>query len=481
MLTLLLVLIPFLGGLLSFGFNGKSSRGFAFLISLATLAISILTLFVWQGNPGSLQMDVPWMSELGCHFHLGMDGMGAMLMLLTAIAYVIIFLASWDHDFPNANSFFGLMLLTEAGLMGVFSAYDALLFYMFWELVLIPVYFLSSIWGGEKRIQATFKFFVYTFLGSLLMLVGIIYLYLQTPGTHSFEWSAFRHLSLSHSVQIGLFLLLFVAFAIKMPMFPFHTWQPDTYEQAPTPVTMVLSAIMVKMGLFGVIRWVLPIVPAGAAYWAHSVVVLSVIGIVYASCLAIVQSDLKRLFAYASIAHMGLMCATLFSSTEIGIQGVMVQMFNHGIIILGLWIFVEILEQRLDTRNIRDLGGLATIAPKLAIAVVIVCLGNVALPLSSGFVGEFLMFSGLYLYSPWLMAVAGLGIILSAVYILGMIQKSFYGKTNEITAQLQDLRTNEWVALAIVIALIVVFGVYPKPMLNLVHQTTSTLMATTGN
>ena len=264
-------------------------------------------------------------------------------------------------------------------------------------------------------------------------------------------------------------------------MFPFHTWQPDTYEQAPTPVTMVLSAVMVKMGLFGVIRWVLPIVPAGAAYWAHYVVVLSVIGIVYASCLAIVQTDLKRLFAYASIAHMGLMCATLFSNSEIGIQGVMVQMFNHGIIILGLWIFVEILEQRLETKNIRDLGGLATIAPKLAIAVVIVCLGNVALPLSSGFVGEFLMFSGLYLYSPWLMAVAGLGIILSAVYILGMIQKSLYGKTNEFTAQLKDLKPNEWMAFAIVIALIVVFGVYPKPMLDLVHQTTSTLMTVTGN
>ena len=481
MLTLLLVLIPFLGGLLSFGMKGKSSRIFAFLISLGTLAISLVTLFVWRGNPDSLQIDVPWISELGSRFHLGMDGMGAMLMLLTAISYVVIFLSSWNHDFPKSNSFFGLMLLTEAGLMGVFSAYDALLFYMFWELVLIPVYFLSSIWGGERRIQATFKFFVYTFLGSLFMLVGIIYLYLQTPGTHSFEWSAFRHLSLSNSVQVGLFLLLFVAFAIKMPMFPFHTWQPDTYEQAPTPVTMVLSAVMVKMGLFGVIRWVLPIVPAGAAYWAHYVVVLSVIGIVYASCLAIVQTDLKRLFAYASIAHMGLMCATLFSNSEIGIQGVMVQMFNHGIIILGLWIFVEILEQRLETRNIRDLGGLATIAPKLAIAVVIVCLGNVALPLSSGFVGEFLMFSGLYLYSPWLMAVAGLGIILSAVYILGMIQKSLYGKSNEITAQLKDLKPNEWMAFAIVIALIVVFGVYPKPMLDLVHQTTSTLMAVTGN
>lgn len=481
MLTLLLVLIPFLGGLLSFGWKGNSSRVFAFLISLATLAVSIAALFAMQGSPAMLEINVPWMNVLGSRFHLGLDGMGAMLTLLTSIAYIIIFLTSWNHEYEKSNSFYGLMLLTEAGLMGVFSAYDALLFYMFWELVLIPVYFLSSIWGGERRIQATFKFFVYTFIGSLLMLVGIIYLYLQTPGSHSFEWSAFKQLNLGQSTQIGLFLLLFVAFAIKMPMFPFHTWQPDTYEQAPTPVTMVLSAIMVKMGLFGVIRWVLPIVPQGAAYWSHYVVVLSVIGIIYASCLAIVQTDLKRLFAYSSIAHMGLMCATLFSNTELGIQGVLVQMFNHGIIILGLWLFVDILERRLSTRNLRDLGGLASIAPRLAIAVVIICLGNVALPLSSGFVGEFLMFSGLYLYSPWLMACAGLGIILSAVYILGMIQKSLYGKSNDITTHMQDLNGSEWIALGIVIALIVIFGVYPKPMLDLVHQTTSTLLALAGN
>lgn len=476
MLTVLLILVPLLSGLVTFGLKGSAVRVWSFISSLITLAIALMAGCAFRQNPDMLQTDYPWIMQLGAHFQTGLDGMGLMLCLLTAIAYVVVFLSAWKRDYPRPQNFYGLMLLMQAGLMGVFSAYDAFLFYVCWELVLIPAYFLCSIWGGEKRIAVTFKFFVYTFLGSLLMLIGIIYLYFKTAGNHSFSWMAFTHLSLSSTEQSWLFWLFFVAFAIKMPVFPFHTWQPDTYEQSPTPVTMILSGVMVKMGLFGVIRWVLPVMPQGAAVWSNFVMILCIIGIVYASCLAIVQTDLKKLFAYSSIAHMGLMCATLFSGSDVGMQGVLIQMFNHGIIIIGLWVVVDLLEQKLQTKTIADLGGIALKAPGLSIAFVIICLGNVALPLTSGFVGEFMMFSGLYQYNAWMMAFAGLGVILGAVYILNMLQKVIFGNENNLTEKIKDLRVHEWLALAVVIILILSIGIYPKPVLELVNHTTQSIM-----
>ncbi|GAA4303362.1 NADH-quinone oxidoreductase subunit M [Compostibacter hankyongensis] len=480
MLTFLLILIPLLGGLITFGLKGNGARIWSLATALVTLALAATAGVAFRQDPSGLGLDVSWIRQLGSRFSIGLDGMGMMLVLLTAVTYVVIFLAALRHDYERPHHFYGLMLLTQAGLMGVFTAYDALLFYVCWELVLIPVYFLCSIWGGPRRIAVTFKFFVYTFFGSLLMLVGIIYLYFQTPGTHSFSWEAFTHLQLGAGEQQWLFWLFFVAFAIKMPVFPFHTWQPDTYEQAPTPVTMVLSAIMVKMGLFGIIRWVLPVLPQGVAHWSHLVILLSVIGIVYASCIAIVQTDLKRLFAYSSIAHMGLMCAAVFSGSEVGMQGVLVQMFNHGIIITGLWVVVEMLEQRLGTKAIGDMGGIALKAPRIAIAFMIICLGNVALPLTSGFVGEFMMFSGLYHYNGWMMAVAGLAIILGAVYILRMLQRVIFGDANSLTEKIKDIKTHEWLAVAVVIGLILFLGIYPKPLLELVGHTTQTLWALRG-
>jgi NADH-quinone oxidoreductase subunit M len=477
MMTVLLILVPLVTGLATFLMKGKAARGWALISSVATLVISVICALVYQSNPASLAVDVPWIPQLGARFHFGLDGIAVVMCLLTAIAYVVAMLSSWKHDFHRSQQFYGLMLLMQAGLMGVFTSFDALLFYAFWELVILPAYFLCSIWGGKKRIPVTFKFFVYTFFGSLLMLIGIIYLYFQTPGAHSFSWEAFKSLHLDATQQSWLFWLFFIAFAIKMPVFPFHTWQPDTYEQAPTPVTMILSAVMVKMGLFGVIRWILPVLPAGVAIWGHFVMVLCIIGILYASFIAIVQTDLKRLFAYSSIAHMGLMSAVVFAGSTIGMQGVLIQMFNHGIIILGLWVVVEAVEQKLNTRDIREMGGLATASPRLAIAFVLVCLGNIGLPLTSGFVGEFLMFAGLYQYSAWMMAFAGVAIILVAVYILKMLQRVIFGKANSLTENIVDLKAHEWLALAVVIALIFVVGIYPGPLLGLLHHTTQSLLA----
>jgi len=472
MLTVLLILIPLIAGLLSFGLKGSGPKVLGMIASLASVAVALGALFQFRTAPEGLHLTANWIPQLGSEFNVGLDGMGMMLCLLTAISFLVIFITIYTREYERANSFYGLMLLSQAGLIGVFTAYDALLFYFFWELALIPVYFLCSMWGGEKRIPVTFKFFVYTFLGSLLMLVGLIYLYTQTPGDKSFSWTAFTTLNLAAGEQSWLFWLFFVAFAIKMPIFPFHTWQPDTYEQSPTPVTMVLSGIMVKMGLFGVIRWVLPVLPQGAAMWADVAIVLSIIGIIYASCIAIMQQDLKRLIAYSSIAHIGLMCAAIFANNDQSLQGVQVQMFNHGINIIGLWIIVEIIQQRLNVKNMNDLGGIAQVAPRMAIFLVIISLANIGLPLTNGFIGEFLMFSGLFQYNGWFMAVAGLGIILAAVYTLNMIQRVMFGESNTLTAKTTDLQGGELLALSLVVILILVLGVYPKPMLDLVSSTT---------
>ncbi|HVK96581.1 MAG TPA: NADH-quinone oxidoreductase subunit M, partial [Flavisolibacter sp.] len=430
-----------------------------------------------------LSFSAPWMGTLGSSFSLQLDGLAQILTLLTAVAYPIIFIATRRSHYKNPANFFALMLLAQAGIMGVFIATDALLFYFFWELALIPVYFLCSGWGGERRIPVTFKFFIYTFAGSILMLIGLLFLFFQTPD-QSFALSSFYNLKLATGTQTWVFWLLFAAFAVKMPIFPFHTWQPDTYEQSPTAVTMVLSGIMVKMGVYGIIRWVLPVVPTASYAWGDVVSTLAVIGIVYASILAIQQNDLKRLVAYSSIAHIGIMGAAIFAETHIGMQGVMMQMFNHGINIIGLWIVIETIERQFGTRKLSELGGLATKAPVLAILLVVVALANISLPLTNAFIGEFAMFMGIYTstitkYNVVFTVVAAVSIILAAVYTLTMIQKVFFGTTNERTVNALDIHLNERIALVAIVLMIIVFGVYPQPLLNITDEFVKTLLSKT--
>jgi NADH-quinone oxidoreductase subunit M len=319
-------------------------------------------------------------------------------------------------------------------------------------------------------------------VGSLLMLVGIIWLYTHTAD-HSFSLNSFYQLRsrVSSSDQMWLFWLFFIAFGIKMPIWPLHTWQPDTYEQSPTATTMVLSGIMVKMGLFGIIRWLAPVLPVGTWAWGDTASALCIIGMIYASLVAIRQDDLKRLVAYSSIAHIGLMCLAIFATTTAGLQGVMIQMFNHGINIIGMWIVVDLIERQFHTRKISELGGLAQKAPTLAILLVIVALANVALPLTNAFIGEFLLFSGVFSstatsYNVVFTVVAGLSIILSAVYTLNMIQRVFFGNTNALTEKATDIRMNEKLVLAAIVVLILVVGVYPKPVLDLTKETVETIL-----
>jgi len=473
MIPVLLILVPLLTGFLTFFIkNEKVAKTWALVAALATLLISLLGLTLLK-DAKYLSHSCDWIPALGARFAVEHDGMGQLLCLLTAVSYVLIFVGTWQANYKNAKNFFVLMLLAQAGLMGVFLSMDALLFYFFWELALIPMYFLCSQWGGVNRIRVTFKFFIYTFVGSVMMLIGILLLQSKTPD-HSFAIQSFYNLQLDGATQTKLFWLFFVAFAIKMPIFPFHTWQPDTYEQSPTATTMVLSGVMVKMGLIGLLRWLLPVFPIASYSWGDVVMSLSIAGIIYASLIAIRQDDIKRLVAYSSIAHIGLMCAAVFSENSSSIQGVMIQMFNHGINIIGLWIIVEIIERRYGTRKMSELGGLAQKAPAMAIFFVIIALANIALPLTNAFAGEFLMFNGILNvrshYSIWFIVFAGLGIILAAIYTLNMIRKIFYGETNAITEKATDLRLNEKVALGIIVLLICWMGIYPQVLLNVTEE-----------
>lgn len=475
MIPVLLILLPLLTGVIGFFVKeDNAAKGWALLSSVLTLTIAIAGIYFYPAAQQSF--DSAWLPALGSRFTLSMDGMSKMLVLLTAVSFPLIFLATYKNSYKSSGAFYGLMLLTQAGLMGVFVANDALLFYFFWELALIPVYFLCSNWGGEKRVAVTFKFFIYTFIGSLMMLAGILYLYFQTAD-QSFAWQSFYNVQLQPAQQSFVFWLFFIAFAIKMPIFPFHTWQPDAYEQSPTATTMVLSGIMVKMGIFAVIKWLLPFFPDAADKYAQIIIILSVIGMIYASLIAIRQDDIKRLIAYSSIAHIGLMSATLFTNSRVGMEGVMIQMFNHGINVIGLWIVADAVEQQLGTRKFSDLGGLAQKAPTMAILLVIMAFANIALPLTNAFIGEFLMFNGLFSYNIWIAAIAGVSIILAAVYTLNMVQKVLYGNTTTITENATDISGNIKIALIVLVVFVILLGVYPQPMIDLTKDTVGATMA----
>ena len=439
--------------------------------SIATLALAVFASFNTVDA-----FDMAWLPSLNSRFTLQVDGLAKILILLTAISLPAILISTANNEYKQKNIFLSLLLFTQAGLMGVFLAGDALLFYFFWELALIPVYFLCSIWGGEKRIAITFKFFIYTFLGSLFMLIGILFLNAHTA-EHSFSIQSFLQANLTNGQKITAFALFFVAFAIKMPIFPLHTWQPDTYEQSPTAVTMVMSAVMVKMGLYGILRWLLPLFPVAFAAHTHVVVFISVVGILYASFIAIRQDDIKRLIAYSSIAHIGLMNAAIFTNTGIAIQGALIQLFSHGINVLGLWIIADIIERQTGTRSMQQMGGLAKKQPTLAILLVGFALANIAMPLTNAFVGEFLMFNGLFILNPWIAAFAGISIILAAIYTLNMVQKVAYGEISEKINAMPAPNKAAQAVLIILLIIVFVTGVYPEPLFTLTADTLEQLLA----
>jgi NADH-quinone oxidoreductase subunit M len=469
----LLIWIPLFGAILSFLIK-KEAMARASAVFFALLSLGVVVSSLIYADPAKYatlnQVSYFWLPGMGSSFSLYLDGISKLLGLLTALIFPMVFLMIPAGRYAHANRFYGLMLLTQCGLMGVFMASDALVFYLFWELALIPVYFLSSIWGGEKRIRATFKFFIYTFAGSLFLLIGILYMYLKTSNG-SFSLSAFYGLELTKMEQYWLFFLFFIAFAIKMPVFPFHTWQPEAYEQSPSPVTVVLSAVMVKMGLYGLLRWLLPFFPIAIRNFGFGLVVLIVVGMLYASLLAIKQDSIKKLIAYSSIAHIGLMAAGVFTMKLVALEGLTVQMFNHGINIAALWFVADIVERQTGVSQISQLGGIAKKAPTLTIFFVLAALANIALPLTNAFVGEFMVFNGLFQFSPWIAAIAGLSIVLSAVYTLNMVKNVFFGEVAASAQAFRDLRPLQTGVFLLISIFILVAGVYPKPFFNLIHET----------
>lgn len=467
MITLLLLFFPLLAAMLVYLVGHKLSSKLALGLAVVELAISGIALSRYLKN-GADQFYVfqEWIADPKISFHLGLDGLSLLLVLLTNLLTPIIILSAFNRLIPNAKSYFALILLMQFALVGVFMAMDGLLYYVFWELALIPIYFIALQWGGPNRIPVTLKFFIYTLAGSLLMLFGFIMLYWYNP-EHSFNIRELYNLAISKENQSWLFWMFFLAFAIKIPIVPFHTWQADTYREAPTQGTMLLSGIMLKMGIYSLLRWLLPVLPLGVAQWGPLAMTLCVAGIVYASVIAIRQSNLKNLLAYSSLAHVGLISAGIFAINLYGFEGSVVQMMAHGINVVGLFFCADIIMNRTNTNEINSLGGIRNLAPKFATMFMVIVLGSIALPLTNGFIGEFLLLYGVYEYNTWLSVFAGLTIILGAVYMLRMYKKIMLGNVSSSVPAFRDLYWSEFVALGIIVILVIVFGIYPQPIMEI--------------
>lgn len=471
MLLLLTLFLPLVFALLTYLSGNRFAKYIALLGGLVVFTCcSFLKLALVHNNLAPLVFAHDWIANPHITFALNIDGLSLTLVALTAFLVPLIIFTTFRKEIENAKAFYSLVMLMEFGLLGVFMASDGFLFYIFWELALIPIYFIALLWGENKdaafRHRAIFKFFVYTLAGSLFMLLAFIYVY-QAAG--SFAIADLYNLNLTDKEQSVLFWAFFLAFAIKIPVFPFHTWQPDTYKESPSAGTMLLAGIMLKMGLYALLRWLLPVVPHGVMMWTPVVMVLAVIGVIYGSVIAIKQDDLKKLLAYSSFAHVGLITAGIFTLTHEGFQGAVVQMFAHGFNVVGLFFAAEIIFQRTGTLSISQLGGIRTVAPKFATCFMIVVLASVALPTTNAFIGEFLLLYGLYEYNTWLSVIAGLTIILGAVYMLRMYQNVMLGETNSLTANFEDLNWKELTVFVFLIIEIFEIGLVPSQFMNMVQ------------
>ncbi len=465
-MTLYLLLVPLISAFAVLG-SGPLSRPLTILATVMQLVIAAKIAYLFpHGAADSLRVDIPWIADFGIHFSLDIDGISLLLVLLTNLLCMLIVISVKEDHKLSCPSFYFLLLLTQTALIGVFLARDAFLFYVFWEMTLIPIFFMMLKWGGDHRHRTTLKFFLYTLLGSLFMLIGILYLYLHSP-LKSFAISNFYSVHLSAQEQRWLFWAFFIAFAIKIPVFPLHTWQPQTYTQAPTAGTMLLAGLLLKMGLYGLIRWLLPIVPLALLDWSKVILILAITGVVYGSWIALSQDHLKTLFAYSSLAHVGLITAGIFTLSLQGLQGALLQMVAHGINVFGLFYAAEIIFSRTQTYDLNQCGGIRKKSPVFAACFMIIVLGSMALPLTNGFVGEFLLLNSIFQVHHILAAVAGISVILGAVYLLRMYQRTMLGETTTLTAKFIDLEPREILILLPVAALVIALGVYPQPLLNL--------------
>jgi NADH-quinone oxidoreductase subunit M len=449
----------------------RLARWVALAFSLAAFGLAVALAVRFQVGRDGFQLGVTadWVRSLGVRFRLGVDGVSLPLVLLTTVLTPLAVVGSWRMR-QRLRGYLSLLLVLETALIGVFVSLDLLLFYVFWEVVLVPSYFLVGVWGGPRRIAAAVKFFIYTLLGGLLMLVAIVglaYLHTKATGTASFDYEALRDLSKNPVTQRWLFLAFLAAFAIKTPLVPLHSWLPDAYVQAPTTTTVLLAGVMSKMGVYGLLRFALPLFPDAARWFQPLLLTLAVVSILYCALVAAGQRDFKRLVAYSSVSHLGFIVLGIFAFTVQGLQGGVFYMVAHGLLIGGLFFITGMLQERRGTSEIGELGGLQQVAPRMAGVTLVITLGAVALPGLVGFVGEFLTLIGAFLTHRAYAVAGAIGVILGAVYLLWAYQRMWQGElTREENRAVGDLDGREWAIVVPLLAAIIALGIFPRPLLE---------------
>ena len=473
--------LPILFGLLVLAVgsdkNPAPARWVALIGSILGLLVTLPLITSFDSSTAALQFveQVNWIQRFHITYHLGVDGMSMWFVVLTALITVIVVISAWEVITEHVSQYLAAFLILSGIMVGVFSAADGLLFYVFFEATLIPMYIIIGVWGGPNRVYAAFKFFLYTLAGSLLMLVALIYLYVQT-GT--FDLASWHMAPLAMTPQILLFIAFFLAFAVKVPMWPVHTWLPDAHVEAPTGGSVVLAAIMLKVGAYGFLRFSLPITPDASHVLAPVVIALSLIAVVYIGLVALVQSDMKKLVAYSSIAHMGFVTLGFFIFNQMGAEGAIVQMISHGFVSGAMFLCIGVLYDRMHSRQIADYGGVVNVMPKFAALVMLFSMANCGLPGTSGFVGEFMVILAAVQFDFWIAFGAAFTLILGAAYTLWMYKRVYFGPiTNGHVSKLTDINRREFSMLFVLAALTLLMGLYPKPFTDAMHVSVGNLLA----
>ncbi len=479
-----IIFLPSLGAILGILIASEDLvKRMALITSTLTFLCSLVLFFAFDPSTADMQFveRYAWIPALGISYEVGIDGISLLLIVLTTFLVPLSILASWDSITSRVREFMITILFLETGMVGVFAALDLFLFYVFWEATLIPMYFLIGVWGGPQRIYAAIKFILYTMAGSLLMLVAILALYFlhrQATGEATFSLVQLRQVELPLSAQRWLFLAFFLAFAIKVPLFPFHTWLPDAHVEAPTAGSVMLAGVLLKMGTYGFVRFCLPLFPQASLGATEIIAVLSVIGIIYGALMALVQADIKKLVAYSSVSHLGFVMLGIFAFNQQGMDGAVLQMINHGLSTGALFLLVGMLYDRRHSRMITDFGGLAKVIPCFAAILMVVALASIGLPGLNGFVGEFLVLVGAFKAMPTFAVLGASGVILAAVYMLWMYQRAIFGEvTQEANKTLLDLSPRELAVLVPIVLVIVWIGIYPQPFLARMQESTKATVA----
>jgi len=474
-----LIFFPILGGLSLLAIPRQQTatiRLLALFVSLIEFCLTLPVVLMFDKTTHAMQFVElhPWISALNINYALGIDGISILFLLLTAVIIVLSILVSWESITTKVQEFFVSMLLLEGAMMGVFCATDLFLFYIFWEAMLIPMFLIIGIWGGPNRIYATVKFFLYTLVGSLLMLVGIILLYQN--GGHTFDVVKLAGQNYSLKLQLVLFWAFFAAFAVKVPMWPVHTWLPDAHTEAPAAGSVILAGVLIKMGAYGFLRFSLPILPDATQEMMMPMLVISVIAIVYGAIICLAQTDLKRLIAYSSVSHMGFVTLGLFALNQRGLEGAILQMVNHGIVTGALFLAIGMIYERTHTREISAYSGLASTMPVFAGFFLLFTLAAVGLPGTNGFIGEFLILLGGFERQPWVTVISASGLILGAWYMLWLYQRIFFNEVKESMHGLTQLNRREILTLVPMVLLIFWIGLYPNALLSFMHTSVTHLI-----